>query len=485
MTRRHASLPALAILVFLALSPLVSLATPPAAASVAMAPPLAGQEARPCLDCHRAPNLATGEGVLAAQGFCSECHGQRQAAARRGEAVVPLWVDPQGLAAGRHQLVACQQCHADVARSPHRTGAGAQCLGCHLPHREGSAVRDPHLTVRCQACHHKSAQVRREPATGQVVLSRVDARGAPIALADHAPPALKGEALCARCHLPDNPVQAPAMVLPAKGVICFLCHSASLGLGSGWFGLALLIFLGGMASLIRLWFRGEVAGQGGSPHAKLAAGSESLWSTLFSRRLTGVLGVLFFDVLLQRRLLQESVRRWFVHSLIFLSLLARMALGLLTWLVTQMWPASPLALALMDKNHPFVAVAGDLLGLCLLVGVLLAVGQRVAQPRHVRTEGQDALALLLLGLIAALGFALEAARLIAGGLPAGQAASSFVAWPLALLLGGAPAFWAGAYAWLWWAHAIVAAALVAYLPFGKMRHVFAAPLSLLLNRERA
>ncbi len=482
MIKRLAALLALAALWLLAALVPTALAAPP----VAMAPPLKGLDARLCLDCHRAPNLETTEGALAARAFCNECHGQKQCLVERGGVQVPLWVDPNGFAGSRHQVVACQQCHIDVARSPHKAVEGVSCRSCHLPHQEGSTVHDPHLTVRCEACHHKSALVTREVSTGRVALARMDAKGAPLSLADHASPDLKDEALCARCHVAGNAVNAPAMVLPAKGAICFLCHPASFGLGSGWFGLALLIFLAGMAALIRFWFQGEVAGQTGSAHEKLAQGAESVWSTIFSRRFARVLGVIFFDIILQRRLLQESVRRWFFHSLIYLSLLMRMTLGLFTWLVVQMWPASSLALALMDKNQPFVAAFNDLLGLFMLLGVLLAAGQRLfVRPKHVRTEGQDALALALLGVMAALGFVLEAARLLTSALPADQAAWSFVAWPLALGLGGAPETWAKAYGWLWWAHALTAALLVAYIPFGKMRHVFSAPLSLLLNRERA
>jgi nitrate reductase gamma subunit len=62
---------------------------------------------------------------------------------------------------------------------------------------------------------------------------------------------------------------------------------------------------------------------------------------------------------------------------------------------------------------------------------------------------------------------------------------SFVAYPLSVMLGGNPAALAAAYGWAWWGHAGLAALLVAWIPFGKMRHIFAAPLSLLLNRERA
>jgi nitrate reductase gamma subunit len=167
-------------------------------------------------------------------------------------------------------------------------------------------------------------------------------------------------------------------------------------------------------------------------------------------------------------------------------MLARMGLGLFTWLLVTCWPASPLALALMDKDHPFVAFTNDLLGLLMLLGIVLATLQRlVVRPAHVRSEWQDGLALLILGLMTVLGFLVEAVRLATSALPADTAWMSFVAYPLSVMLGGDPAAYAGAFGWLWWAHAACAALFVAWIPFGKMRHIFAAPLSLLLNRERA
>ena len=80
--------------------------------------------------------------------------------------------------------------------------------------------------------------------------------------------------------------------------------------------------------------------------------------------------------MLQRRILQESVKRWSIHSLIYYAILLRFGLALFTHFTYFFKPGGALAYALIDKNHPFVALANDLLGLLLLLGLIFAVIQR-------------------------------------------------------------------------------------------------------------
>lgn len=458
------------------------LTAPLAQAKVAMDPPLPNSTMRQCMDCHRLPNLNSTEGVLANRALCQECHAKKEVVREVDGKAVSLRVDEKAFATSRHQMTACSQCHVDVARSPHRAKGPAQCLKCHAPHGE-ALVHDPHLRVACGACHHKSKFVTFDASHGQVVLARVNDKKQPIGLADHTPPDLSQDALCARCHHQGNQVGAAASVLPAKGMICFMCHTASFSIGSAWFGVALLVFVLGLLAMVSFWLKGSVAGETNSLHRKLAEGSETLWRTVFSKKIFAVLGVLFYDVLLGRRLLKESLRRWFFHSLIFLPLVLRMGLGLFSWLVYQVWPQSSLAMALIDKNHPFTAMFSDLMGLLMLLGILLSTAQRLAKPKNVNTEGQDAIALLLIGLMVLAGFVVEGVRILMTQVDPTIAVYAFVGYPLSRLFAALALDWACVYTWLWYIHAMLAAGFVAYLPFGKMRHMFTAPLSLILNRD--
>ncbi len=466
------------LLAALALAAAAALAAP-----VTMDPAPEGQPARQCLDCHHQPNLASNEGILANQNLCLECHRKQSCSREVGGVKVPLVVRLDRFSPSRHRWVACAQCHVDVAHSPHKSAAGAQCLSCHPIHGEGE-VHSPHLSVDCAACHHKSPFVKLDQKTGTVELASVNLEGKPIPLTEHGPADLDQDKLCARCHVKDNKVGAPEMVLPAKGLICFPCHTASFSIGSWWFGLALLIFLVGIVAGGLFYMRGRVAGVEGSLHEKVSRGSDELWRATFSRQFWEVLKVLWFDVLWQRRVLKQSVRRWFFHSLIYLSIMARFGLALFTWVVYELWPSSDLAMALMDKNYGFVAVINDLLGLLILIGVILAALQRwVFKGEQVVAEWQDNLALIILGLMIVLGFVAEAARLVVSQAPADVAVYSFAAYPLSRLLAATGVDWPAVYGWLWYAHGLVAALFVAYLPFGKMRHMFTAPLSLIINRR--
>jgi nitrate reductase gamma subunit len=454
------------------------------AAEPATIPLLVDGKERVCLDCHRRPNIQSNEGTLASRALCFECHGKEGLKRKGVESGVSLTVAPEAFTGNRHQVVACVACHVDVARSPHRTKVGAQCLSCHTVHGEGTA-HDPHLRVSCQACHRQSAAVALNKTTDRVVLSRLSDRGLPLALTDHRLPDTRDREFCQRCHVPGNKVGAAAAVLPAKSLLCLPCHYAPIAVGHGIFWTALVVFGLGLLLTVMFWFRGSVQGEEKSVHRKIALGSEAAWSALFSRQGWTVAKTFFFDVLLQRRILQESVKRWSIHSLIYYAILLRFGLALFTHFSYFFKPGGALAYALIDKNHPFVALTNDLLGLFILLGLAAAVIQRfVKKPPHVVSEGQDNWALAIIGALVLVGFMLEGARILVTGIPGEKAGYSFVGYLLSRFFVIFPADWPATYVWFWYAHAVLGALLVAYLPFGKLKHVFVTPLSLVSQGKK-
>jgi nitrate reductase gamma subunit len=450
---------------------------------VSMAPFIEGQE-RVCLDCHRRPNIQSNEGAFASQTLCFECHGREGIKRKWGEAVISLKVTPESFAGSRHRVVACIACHLDVARSPHRTRVGAQCLSCHTVHGEGTA-HDPHLRVSCQACHRQSSEVTLNKTTDRVVLSRLNDRGVPLVLTDHRLPDTRDQAFCQRCHRPGNTVGAAAAVLPAKSILCLPCHYAPIAVGHSLFWAALVFFGLGLLLTGMFWLGGSVQGEEKSVHRKIALGSEAAWSALFSRQLWAILKTFFFDVLLQRRILQESVQRWSIHSLIYYAILLRFGLALFTHFSYFFKPGGALAYALIDKNHPFVALTNDLLGLMILLGLVSAVIQRyIVKPAHGISEWKDNWALVILGGLVIVGFSLEGARILVTQVPTEKAAYSFVGYLLSRFFAVFPADWPTIYVYFWYAHAVLGALLVAYLPFGKLKHIFVTPLSLVSQYKK-
>ena len=432
-----------------------------------------------CISCHRSRNINTNEGVIASNAFCYDCHKKTDIKSQAGTDSVSMTITPDTFNKNQpgHRFIACIQCHTDVARSPHKTETGATCMECHAHHSEGVA-HAPHLRVSCQACHFKSKFVRLDPKDHLIKLARTNYDGVPISLASHAMADASDKKTCKKCHFKNNPVGAPAIVLPSKGAICILCHNTSLTMGSHIFGLAGLIFIAGLFFMIAFWFKGSVKGEETSLHRKISLSSESVWNTIFSKKLFSLIKIFILDVIFQRRILKESVSRWAMHSLIFTSIFLRFVLALFTSIGFYFKPQSHLMIALIDKNNWFTASVNDLLGLFILIGILWAVIRRfVVKPEQVASEYQDTAALILIGLIVLLGFLLEGSRIVMTGIPNDMAAYSFVGYIVSLGLSIFHADFTSLYPLMWYAHGIVAAVFVAYLPFGKMKHMFNAPLT--------
>lgn len=434
-----------------------------------------------CLDCHRQPNIHTNEGVATANAFCTGCHAKPDCRRTVGGKAVSLQVPENAAKGSPHQYSACIHCHTDVARSPHKSRTGARCRACHSVHGEGAA-HAPHLRVDCQACHFTSDVVHLDGKDHRVKPARQTADGQPIGLVTHTLADVKDEKLCERCHRSDNAVGASAIVLPAKSVLCVVCHSAPAAIGHPIFWCALGVLTIGLLLMLRFWFIGSVQGEETSLHRKIGLGSEAVWRTFFSRRIILLVKVLILDIFLQRRILKESVQRWSLHSLIFLAMMARFALSLFTGLLFSIDPDGDLALILMDKNHPATAFIYDLLGLFILLGVLWALIRRlVIKPVHVSAEIEDTITLVVLGTLVLLGFTTTAARILLTQLPPETAVYSFIGFTLSRLLAWLPMDWRTAYPVLWYAHAVAGAALIAILPFGKLKHVFNVPLTYIME----
>jgi nitrate reductase gamma subunit len=145
-------------------------------------------------------------------------------------------------------------------------------------------------------------------------------------------------------------------------------------------------------------------------------------------------------------------------------------------------PDGEWALALINKNNGFTAFANDLLGLLIILGVLWAVLQRcVIKPDYVLSDKEDNLALLIIGLLVIFGFLLEGVRITMTGISTDIAVYSFMGYAVASALSVWELNWSSLYPYLWYAHGILGAVFVAYLPFGKMKHVINIPLTYFLE----
>jgi hypothetical protein len=154
-------------------------------------------------------------------------------------------------------------------------------------------------------------------------------------------------------------------------------------------------------------------------------------------------------------------------------------------LLASLWaPECPVTWALLDKNHPTTALVFDMTGLMVLLGAGTAVtrGFRNRADMIPGLPGPDWLALGLITGVILFGFVLEGMRIAMTGWPEG-AWYAVIGYGISLIFSESP-LWTEVYGYLWYAHAVLTAGFVAYLPFSRMSHLLVAPVVLILNALR-
>ncbi|MCJ7803274.1 MAG: respiratory nitrate reductase subunit gamma, partial [Desulfobacterales bacterium] len=436
-------------------------------------------EKKLCWKCHRQSNLNSNEGITTSILLCMECHGKKDVEKKVDEKPISLYIDEKEFGKTVHRRIACIRCHDGVATSPHRTSL-IECASCHGYHGEGTA-HDPHRSVNCEACHHESKEVMKDPKTGRIVLRMVK-DGVPLKMTSHRLADFRDKKTCEKCHFTNNQLGAPIRALPAKSLICMGCHSSSVTLNDPVSMVSLILFIVGIGATLTFWFQGTMVDPSFSTHEKLSYIGEKAWQVFFSKKMLTLLKVFVVDVLLLRRILKESVSRWTIHSLIYLPFFLRFLIGLILLLLSVAFPMSPQVAVLLDKNYPFIAFTYDFLGLCIIIGTIGAIMRRVqGKTQKAVTGGQDYVVLGLVGAILLTGFLVEGMRILLTALPPSAALPSFIGYPISLLLGLFSVRWEVVYPYGWYVHAILTGALVAYLPFSKMFHILGSPLILLIK----
>ncbi|MCX5873903.1 MAG: respiratory nitrate reductase subunit gamma [Deltaproteobacteria bacterium] len=445
----------------------------------------AEEQSSECLNCHRQRNMNANEGILSSRLFCFNCHQDPASHGDFRASKVSLQVKPEYFQKSPHKFVACVQCHTDVARSPHRSLSGVQCVTCHRQIYGRPGTHAEHFRVRCESCHTDSPFVTLDLTKNEVKLSHTNSKLVPISLAEHKTTDVTRQEFCTKCHTSNNLVGAPAMVLPSKSFVCVACHYSPLQMGNPLFLVAIGIALIGIVGILNFWFKARVQDEASSVHRKFQLGSEVVWSKIFSKEIFSVVKTIFFDILLQRRILANGVSRWFIHSLIFYSFFARFALSFFTLLLQKLSPEGELTLTLVNKDSSFVAMFNDLTGVFILAGVIWAMVRRyITKPDYVATQDQDTIALVIIGLVTFSGFILEGIRIVIAQIPQQIALSAFGGYLLSRLFSVVNLGWQTIYGYMWYIHALLWAMFIAYLPFGKLKHIFTTPLSLLLNYKR-
>jgi nitrate reductase gamma subunit len=441
--------------------------------------PPPSDEDKACVACHYAVEAIDPGAEQRIAQFCFHCHGLGETPAQKLTAkAVPL-IDQAEYEETPHADLSCSACHEDSAQFVHAAQTLGDCGQCHPPHDE-KVARDAHLIVACGACHLDGVEPIRDKATRAVSWERRPQRGEPSRI--HHMIRGDDEAACRRCHAKGNQVGAVSMVLPAKSILCMPCHTATFSVSDTTTIIALVILFVGLVMGFSVWLTGSLPGEGSAnPLYKGLKLMGHALRTIFSMKIALIVRTVVLDVLFQRRLYRQSRIRWFIHSLIFLPFVFRFAWGLVA-LIASLWkPEWTWVWTMINKNHATTAFLFDLTGIMVLLGVCLALIRGLLK-RSAHLPGlprQDYLALGLLAGIVVIGYLVEGIRIAMTGAP-GDAQWAFVGYGLSLLFSGASGLYE-VYGYIWYVHAILTGAFVAYLPFSRLFHIIMAPVVLAMN----
>ena len=181
------------------------------------------------------------------------------------------------------------------------------------------------------------------------------------------------------------------------------------------------------------------------------------------------------EAVLQRRIKQRSEFLWTRHSLIFFGFVIIFALDLfLTFAGHYVHHYFHIDYFMYGTGKGVLKFGMELSGMMLLIGLTLGIVHRIVYANAEKTYVSLNL-LCLLWLATVTGFATESFRLAAQPNDALKG-FSFIGGPISERLSMIPWDWERLADWIWSIHATITAAFLAYIPFSKFVHIFAAPL---------
>ena len=172
--------------------------------------------------------------------------------------------------------------------------------------------------------------------------------------------------------------------------------------------LALAVFCVGMVYKISTWFRYRIGGEAHeiSVSSRVSAAIKGIFSTLFSGKIFTLLRVFIVDVVLQIKILRQDFLRWLMHICIYLGFMLLLLMHALDTYVT-----SALFAEYYPTLNPFMFLR-DFFGFLVLVGIGIALYRRfVLKVPRLRTGGQDHYAIIILAVIMVSGLVLEGSKI--------------------------------------------------------------------------
>jgi len=171
--------------------------------------------------------------------------------------------------------------------------------------------------------------------------------------------------------------------------------------------IALVLFLVGLIYKVSFWFRLTLGGETETarPGQRFSAALKGILLTLFSRKIFRLVKAFFFDILFQSRILRESSLRWVMHMCLFWGFLLLFLMHAL-----EKYVSYSLFKDYSATLNPFLFLR-NLFGLMVMVGVGISIYRRFFLKVPLFTNRMDRYALIILAVVMLSGFFLEGAKI--------------------------------------------------------------------------
>jgi heterodisulfide reductase subunit C/nitrate reductase gamma subunit len=171
---------------------------------------------------------------------------------------------------------------------------------------------------------------------------------------------------------------------------------------------SLLVFLLGLFYKVSTWFSRKIgiASQNFTTSERISAAVKGILKVIFSPKILILAKVFILDVVLQRRILKEDFIRWLMHMLIFSGFMMLLLMHALDSFIT-----ASLFKEYYSTVNPFLFLR-DFFGIMVFAGLGIAVYRRffLKVPR-LKTSSMDMYAIIILAVIMISGVLLEGAKI--------------------------------------------------------------------------
>jgi heterodisulfide reductase subunit C/nitrate reductase gamma subunit len=169
------------------------------------------------------------------------------------------------------------------------------------------------------------------------------------------------------------------------------------------------IFVLGLLYKISTWFTWKVGllSEDITTATRFFAALKGILGVIFSAKILTVVKVFILDVLCERRILKEDALRWLMHMLIFYGFMLLLLMHALDKFVSE-----PLFSNFYPTVNPFMFLR-DLFGLLVIAGVAIAMYRRLIMkiPR-LKTSSMDHYAIIIVAVIMISGILLEGTKIM-------------------------------------------------------------------------